>query len=225
LLSYGEREQTIPEEWPDYRALGIEGEHIPDLIQMATDEALIEAEVESTEYWAPMHAWRTLGQLRAVEAVEPMLGLFDKLDEDDWAPLELPVVLGMIGPAALPALAAYLADLSHTVSSRISASNSIEEIGEWWPEGRGECIAILAEQLGRFEKSEREMNGYLVSALVLLKAREVAPVIERAFEEGAVDWIEDWDEVQIGLGLKAAKEKTTQKKAKSKRAKRPHKKR
>lgn len=83
---------------------------------------------------------------------------------------------------------------------------------------------ILAEQLGRFEKSEREANGYLVSALVLLKAREAAPVIERAFEEGAVDWVEDWDEMQIGLGLKAAKEKAGQKQAKSKRAKRQHKK-
>jgi len=156
--------------------------------------------------------------------VEPLLGLFDKLDEEDWAPLESPAVFSLIGPAALPALAAYLADLSHTVSSRISASNSIEEIGEWWPEAREECIAILAEQLGRFEKSEREMNGYLVEALVLLEAREVAPVIERAFEAGVVDWIEDWDEVQISLGLKPAKAKTAQKKAKSKRAKRPHKK-
>lgn len=29
LLTYGESEQIIPDEWPDYRALGIEGEHIP----------------------------------------------------------------------------------------------------------------------------------------------------------------------------------------------------
>jgi PBS lyase HEAT-like repeat-containing protein len=130
LLTYGESDRIRLDDWPDYRELGIGPEHVPDLIQMATDEALNEADAESTEVWAPLHAWRALGQLRAVEAVEPLLELFDRLEDDDWVHEELPVVFGLIGPAALPALAAYLADLLHTDSSRISASRSIEEIGK-----------------------------------------------------------------------------------------------
>jgi hypothetical protein len=67
LLTYGESEPITPDDWPDYRTLGIGPEHIPELIQMATDEHLNEADAESTAVWDPLHAWRALGQLRAVE--------------------------------------------------------------------------------------------------------------------------------------------------------------
>ncbi len=178
------------------------------LIQMATDEALNEADSESTEVWAPVHAWRALGQLRAVEAVEPLLELFDRLEEDDWVHEELPAVFGLIGPAAFPALAAYLADLSHTDSSRISAITSIEMIGKRWPEARGEALAILEERLERFEENEPDVNAFLVEALVELGAKEAAPLIERAFAEGYVDPLVmgDWEDVQVELGLKSAEE-------------------
>src|SRR5579864_7878643 len=48
-----------------------------------------------------VHAWRALGQLRAVEAVEPLLELFDRLEDDDWVHEELPAVFGLIGPARI----------------------------------------------------------------------------------------------------------------------------
>ncbi len=103
LLTYGESDRITPNEWPDYRELGIGPEHVSELIQMATDEALNEADPESPEVWAPLHAWRALGQLHAVEAVEPLLELFDRLEDDDWVHEELPAVFGLIGPRALPA--------------------------------------------------------------------------------------------------------------------------
>jgi hypothetical protein len=208
LLTFGESDRIRPDDWPDYRELGIEPEQIAELIQMATDEALHEAAAESPKVWAPLHAWRALGQLRAVEAVEPLLELFDRLEDDDWVHEELPVVFGLIGPAALPALAAYLADLSHTDSSRISAIASIEEIGKRWPDARGEALAILVERLERFEENEPDVNAFLVEALVELGAKEAAPLIERAFAEGYVDPIVmgDWEDVQVELGLKSAEE-------------------
>jgi len=208
LLTYGESHRITPDEWPDYRELGIGPEQIPELIQMATDEELNLAAAESTEVWAPLHAWRALGQLRAVEAVEPLLELFERLEEDDWVHEELPVVFGLIGSTALPALAAYLADLSHTDSSRISAIASIEEIGKRWPDARGEALAMLEERLERFEENEPDVNAFLVEALVELGAKEAAPLIERAFAEGYVDPIVmgDWEDVQVELGLKSAEE-------------------
>ena len=208
LLTYGESDRISPDDWPDYRALGIGPEHIPELIQMATDEHLNEAAAESTEVWAPLHAWRALGQLRAVEAVEPLLELFDRLEYDDWVHEELPVVFALIGPAAFPTLAAYLADLSHTDSSRISAIRSIEEIGKKWPGARDEALAMLEERLERFEENESDVNAFLVEALVELGAKEAAPLIERAFAQGYVDPIVmgDWEDVQVELGLKSAEE-------------------
>jgi hypothetical protein len=56
LLTYGESEPITPDDWSDYRTLGIGPEHIPELIQMATDAHLNEADAESTAAWAPLHA-------------------------------------------------------------------------------------------------------------------------------------------------------------------------
>lgn len=204
LLTCGLNDWITPDKWPDYRALGIGPEHIPDLIQMATDEELHGADAQSTEVWAPMHAWRALGQLRAVEAVEPLLGLLSRLEDDDWVHEELPDVFGMIGPAVLPALAEYMADLFHNVSARISVITSIENIAKQWPGAKGECLAHLEKQLERFKENELLVNGFLVLALVKLGAREAAPLIERAFDEGYVDpmVMGKWDDVQVVLGLK-----------------------
>ena len=210
LLTYGDGREIgeNPKDWPQYLELGIGPEHISDLIRMATDEELRWAESDTLEVWAPIHAWRALGQLRAVEAVEPLLGLFDRLEYDDWVNEELPDVFGMVGPAALPALAEYIADLSHNDSSRISAIAGIENIGKRWPDAKGESITLLEERLKQFEENEPDVNGFIVEALVELGARETAPVIERAFDEGYVDPIVmgDWDDVQVELGLKSAEE-------------------
>ncbi len=97
LLTYGEGQIVSPDDWPHYLELGLGPEHIPDLIRLATDEELIWDDSDRLEVWAPLHAWRALGQLRAKEAIEPLLSLFEPLEENDWAMEELPDVLGMIG--------------------------------------------------------------------------------------------------------------------------------
>lgn len=78
LLTYGESKWITPDEWPDYREVGIGPEQLPELIQMATDEALNGASAERNEVWTPQRAWCALGQLCAIEAVEPLLELFDE---------------------------------------------------------------------------------------------------------------------------------------------------
>ena len=110
LLTLGDARNMT--RWPDYVAIGLGPEHIPDLIRMATDEDLNTADSESLEVWAPLHAWRALGQLRAESAVEPLLDLLHRVDDnhDDWVGREIPQVMGMIGPAAIPALAACVSD-------------------------------------------------------------------------------------------------------------------
>lgn len=85
---------------------------------------------------------------------------------------------------------------------------SIEHIGKKWPDARGEALAILQERLEWFEENESDVNAFLVGALVELGAKEVAPLIERAFAEGYVDpmVMGDREDVQVELGLKSAKE-------------------
>src|ERR1700738_4886085 len=100
LLTYGEGHLGSPDKWPNYLELGLGQEHIPDLIRMATDEQLNRADPDTLEVWAPTHPWRALGQLHAEAAIEPLLSLFEALEDDDWVKDELPSVFGMIGPAA-----------------------------------------------------------------------------------------------------------------------------
>jgi hypothetical protein len=60
----------------DYRALGIGPEHIPTLIGIVTDRRYDTAMLPVA--WAPLHAWRALGALRAAEAAEPLRTLLDR---------------------------------------------------------------------------------------------------------------------------------------------------
>lgn len=208
LLTYGEADVVEADDWPNYQELGLGPEHIPELIRMATDEKLNEADRDSLEFWAPIHAWRALGQLRAGAAIEPLLSLFDLLEDSEWVMEELPEVFGMIGPAALPALATYMAGKSHKAWPRINASSSILDIAKRWPEARSESVAILSKQLEQFAENEPEFNAFLVLALAELGAKEAAPLIEQAFAANRVDpgVMGDWDDVQVRLGLKPAEE-------------------
>jgi hypothetical protein len=203
LLTYGEPELTTSDEWPNYLELGLEPEHIPDLIRMARDEELNNADSESLEVWAPLHAIRALGQLRATSAIEPLLSLFENLTGDDWLMEDLPRTYGLIGPAAIPALAALVADRSKEVFSRTFASNGLVEIGKMHPEARSEVISIISKLLESFDEEDPEVNAFLISDLGDLKAVETLPLIERAYSADAVDeMIIGLDDVLVDFGLK-----------------------
>ena len=203
LLTLGDPRE-LSDQWLDYSEYGIGAEHISDLIQLATDSELYWADSESLEVWAPTHAWRALGQLRAEEAIKPLLNLFHELEEDDWVGEELPRVFGLIGAAAIPALTAYLADTSRNISPRISVAYALAEIGMSHAEAQEACITALTRQLEAFRKNDRELNGFLISFLVDLQAIEIAPLMQRAYAAGRVDEIVmgDWEDVQVELGLK-----------------------
>ncbi len=196
--------------WPDYPDLvGLGPEHVSELIQMAKDEDLTWADPESLEVWAPIHAWRALGQLRATIASEPLLKLFQEVDEgNDWAGDELPEVYGMIGRTAIPALERYLADASPELWARVTAVHSIERIAAGDPSARIKCVAVLSRQLEKFPQSDPILNGFLINYLIDLGAVGMAPLMEQAFAADSVDLliVGDWEDVQVELGLKTARE-------------------
>ena len=212
LLTLGEPEPFAPDRWPNYLELGLGPEHIPDLIRMATDHEIRsiepkEGEEEEPEFWAPIHAMRALGQLHAEAAIEPLIELLTVQAEDEWTQEELRYVFGLIGPAAIPALAAYLADTSHEMYPRSYAAHGLEEIGNWHPESRSEVIAALTKQLEAFGENDYELNAFLISNLSHLKAVEALPLIERAFAADRVDeFVIGLDDVLVEFGLKEREE-------------------
>ena len=195
----------------EYAQLGITHADVPELIRMSLDEALNEAATKSSWVWAPVHAWRALAELRAGEAVVPLLGLLRRIDEaqDDWVGEQMPRVLGHIGSAALGPVAAYLADAAHGDWARVAAGQSLRWIATKHPELRGECVAVLTRQLEKFADQSDTMNAFLVSPLLDLRAVESLPVMERAFAAGLVDEsvCGDYEDMEIELGLKQQRDR------------------
>jgi len=211
LLAYGDGREL--RQWPNYLELGFRPEHIPDLIEMATDPKLNKGDSKSLEVWAPVHAWRTLAQLKAEEAIEPLIKLlwmFDS-DDDDFVGEELPKVFGFIGKKAIPALERYLFDDSNGVFDRVAAVHGLERIAASDPECREECVSIFNKKLQCFNSDDPTLNGFLVLYLMELKAIESIDLIRQAYEAEAVDLsiLGDFEDVEIGFGLKKNREKTS----------------
>ncbi|HEY4234636.1 MAG TPA: hypothetical protein VGM76_14475 [Lacipirellulaceae bacterium] len=177
-------------------------ENIPALISLAT--RWIYAESDGAVDYGPVHAWRALSQLRAVEAVQPLLDVQDQLDEldDDWYLEEFHHVFGLIGPPAIEPLAAYLSDASHGELPRIKAANGLREIVRHFPETRQQVVAILTAELACHQTDLGTMNGFLVGDLLDLAAIDSAETIERAFAADVVDptVAGDWGYVRRELG-------------------------
>jgi hypothetical protein len=192
----------------DYSEYGFTREHIPDLIRMAGDESLHRAESDSAEVYAPVHAWRVLGRLKAVEAVEPLLQLLHTYRDNDWVQEEIPLVMEKIGPAALPALRHYLAEPEHGDFPRAAAARGVSLTGSAYPDQRDECVEILTHQLQQFETNEKTLNAFLISYLVDLNASESAGTMEKAYAANRVDLtvLGDWEDAQIELGLLSERE-------------------
>ncbi len=206
LLDFGDPNEQDHFEWPNYPALyQLAPPDIPELARMATDSRLYALETDQPATWAPIHAWRALGQLKATAAVPALLTLFPRVEEEDdeWVLEELPVVMERIGPPAIPHLAAYLAGPANLAWARVPAANALEKIGNRYPEARADCVSALSAALQAYQQTDPELNASIIYALARLKAVEAAPLVEQAFQAERVDEIVmgDWEDFQIEVGL------------------------
>lgn len=208
LLTYGEYRLFPYKPWINYiQELDLTDEHIPELIQMATDRKL-DVEIHSgTECWAPFHAWRALGLLGAEAAIIPLLNRLEEMDHD-WVHEEIPKVISVIGPSAMPAVQNYIANPNHTLFGRLSAIDYFTALQERHPDQRERCIDGLAQLLANYKKNNPSLNEFLILELCDLKAVEKAPEIKTALDAHCVNltFIGDWDDVQVELGLKTREE-------------------
>lgn len=214
LLTLGDAHTRL-EGWPDYLALGLSAQQIPDLIRMAADEDLHWADSDALEVWAPIHAWRALGQLRAEAAVDPLLQQIiirnsaDEYGYDDWTGEELPIVFGMIGAPAIPKLIRYMRHHARFYNHYPGiAATGLRQIAEQHPELRDECIATLRDQLAKFNDNIPELNAELIAELVNLQATdlETLKTIKAAYFANQVDLTinGNWGHVKEALKLDPA---------------------
>ena len=207
LLSLGEPQRHVV---LDYAGLGLSLNDVPALIRMATDYQLHNGPQDSPIVWAPVHAWRALAQLRAEEAIAPLVELFRRADEDidDWINADLPEALARFGAPVLAPVTDFLANPAHGEWARVAAADAIGCVGKTNPELRADCVARLTVQLEKFAEQSETFNAFLISPLWDLRAVEAMPVIERAFASGRVDEsvLGDVEDVQIEFGLKTKRE-------------------
>ena len=167
-------------QWPDYLAFGITTEHIPELLRILRhfESFWYDDQYDDDQGLTPIHAWRALGQLRAKKAINTLLFLIHENEEydSDWIGDEIPVVLGMIGPASIPGLKAYLNTPGKRQWAAISVAHSLEEVAKQHPERRADCIAVLQHALEDFLENDETLNGFLISFLVDLEAVESVPL-------------------------------------------------
>ena len=196
--------------WPDYSAMGITPADIPELIYLIEDESMRWEEVSDDEYdlpewYAQVHAWRALGQLKAEGAIPALIGILRQVDDydDDWTGEELRDVFAMIGPAAIAPLAAYLANPENQTYARGAAAGSLAQIAKDNPDARENCVAALVKALESFEQNNETINAFIIIELVRLKAVEHIALIEQAFQADKVDeWVGgDFEDIQVNLGL------------------------
>src|SRR5438067_1226840 len=116
------------------------------LIEMVVDEKLHNADSDSPQVWAPLHAIQLLGELGAPEAIEPLLPLFDWVD-DDYLAETLPEAFGGIGTPAVAPLRAVLFDRGKNVWARVRVAESLGKIGQGHPETRSDVVSALVARL------------------------------------------------------------------------------
>ncbi|MEO5347088.1 MAG: SEC-C metal-binding domain-containing protein [Magnetococcus sp. YQC-9] len=205
LLTLGKVEASEPEQWLDYQKLGLTVDHATLLIHMATDQELNQADSESLLIWAPLHAWRALGQLGVDDVVQPLFQLLTAQEDefDDWLMDELPLVCGMIGHSAIVPMVEVL-DMDVPSACRNLVPTALGEIGKRHPGYRAECIQVLTRQLEQHQTNDPEFNAFLIQGLEQLRAVESLEQIRQAYDRKCVDVniMGDLEDVEILFGVR-----------------------
>jgi hypothetical protein len=209
LLKLGEKHIRRQKHWQNYvKSFGFTDADIPELIRMALDPDLNTADTDSSEVWAPVHAWRSLGQLHATAAIDPLLDNLEAMKDDDYFREDLKEVLALIGPEVIPRIATFIKNPDHTLYPKWSCLDALVKLWNAFPEARADCLSVTVEQLQQFHKNNDTLNAVLINNLIDMNAVETVDLIKQAYASKRVDLsvLGDWIDAQRHLGLISATE-------------------
>jgi hypothetical protein len=164
-------------------------EAITPLLALALEtETLKEAEPASL---GPLHALRLIGELRPVEAAEPILRHLPVQGDDQptqasflWAQ-EAPQIVARIGADALPIVLGVADDLDAPPLQRGAAFATLGFLATTTPELRDQIVVELRTRLSR--ETDATVKGYIVATLAQLQARDAYDEIMDAYKTRSVD--------------------------------------
>jgi hypothetical protein len=164
-------------------------EAVAPLLELATDvESTMGAEPGSL---GPLHALRLLGEIKPVEAADPILRKLPLPVEEAppqgaflWAQ-EAPQIVANFGPDVLPTVLALADDMSAVPLQRGAAFATMGFLATTNPELRDEIVAELRKRMAT--EHEPTARGYLVATLSQLKARDAYDEIMASYRDKTVD--------------------------------------
>lgn len=197
------RPVTSGQHWPDYIELGVTSEHIPDLIDQATSKDWLFMLMDSQSD-VPVHAWRSLAQLKAKDAIEQLLAIIEPLQENDMAFEELPKVLSMMGVDVIEPVTQYLNDFSNEEFARIVVVQALILLAKDTPEHQTLITEKLIDYLRNHDPVAIELNALIVHRLIQYEAveEEIHNIVRKLYQLGHVDLstIGDLEDVEIAFG-------------------------
>lgn len=182
--------------------------HIPELIKLATSLQLFNSELE-TEYHIPLYAMRILGQLKALDAIEPLIACFEDYYDSDYTAEDIPYVFAMIGKAAIKHLQSSLYIESKDDAIADISALCMEQIAIADQSAVNETVEILTNYLDQSNDECKTLNAIIISSLIKLKAVDKIDNIRNAFSKDIVDLFVNGDIEDAEIELELRKERST----------------
>ncbi len=202
LKKFGESTWETRLQWPAYESLSLNEQRISDLLDILTGE--IEGDFDD-DWWVPVHAWRILAANKVKQSIPLLVDLLVMIDDDDdWSQTELPEIIAMFGPSAIPLLRKALLEETIHGEQLWGYTGSISTLGKIVAEHPGEkstVAEILRRMLSDFELNPPTLNSFLISELVDLEDVDAIQLVQKVFARRFLDErVIDWDFVVKKLG-------------------------
>jgi hypothetical protein len=166
-------------------------QHREPLEQMLKDPVFQQVGPTDRAVFAPMHAWRALGQIGDQRSLPVLFSVLLDPDAGDWDYEELPEIIGRFAAAALPSTLqehrVRLADPDGDEALLWALQRILALIAKRDPESRGAVIACLRAVVTDPQMHLITTRASAISGLVELRAVECLPCIEQAYADEMVD--------------------------------------
>jgi uncharacterized protein len=185
----------------NFSAMRLSAQEAPLLLDILLDPPLPMGDGSDT--WVSLYAWRALKSLGTPVDIASLLRTLELHQDSTWALDELPEVIATAGERAIaPTLAYIQSDADELV--RGLAMSVLPLVVKAHPATREAVIEQLTTLLAHQTADTAELNGFLVLALIELKALDSLVVMHNAYQKGIVSEAVagDWEDVEMSLGLR-----------------------
>lgn len=193
--------KPIENDWFDYiQQLGLTEKDIPELIEILKDGDIEAIAGGVDEDYSPMHAWRSLAQLKALNSLDVMIDLVVEDFESRWLIIELEKIIPAMGFGAIEKVVSRLNELEE--NDRIDILNylikGLTELALVDPLSEETVTELFYNQLCEYRFNYDIYNAYLANGLVKLKSFKSIQLIENAIINYQYH-LEDFDQESFDL--------------------------